>query len=85
MCSHYIPFKFPMGSHQVSNVFLNMFSIAPHFYPMCLGRCPPFTYIGGQKGEELYTSKENLLFWWASIVWIFLLSDGPIKLSRCKK
>jgi hypothetical protein len=23
---------------------------------------PPFTYIVGPKGEELYTSKQNLLF-----------------------
>ncbi len=64
MCSHYVPFKFPMGSHQVSNVFPNMFSIAPDFYPMCLGRCcPPFTYIGGQKGRTSILLKENLLFW----------------------
>jgi hypothetical protein len=27
-----------------------MFSIAPHFYPICFGKCyPPFTYIGGPK------------------------------------
>ncbi len=36
MCSQYVPFKFPIGSHDVPqfcNVFLNMCSIAPHFYP----------------------------------------------------
>jgi len=42
-------FKFSMGSYQVPN----MFSKAPHFYPICLGkRCPPFTYIGGLKGRN---------------------------------
>jgi hypothetical protein len=33
---------------QVPNVFPNMFSIAPHFYPICFGKCcPPFTYVCG--------------------------------------
>ncbi len=50
------PFKFPMGSQHVPqfrNVFPNMFSIPPQFYPICLGKwCPPFTYIGGPKGKN---------------------------------
>jgi len=30
-----------------------MFSIAPHFYPICLGKCcPPFTNIRGLKGRN---------------------------------
>jgi hypothetical protein len=61
MRSHYVPFKFSMGSQylpQVSNVFPNIFSVAPHFYPIFFGKCcPPFTLIGGPKGEELYISK----------------------------
>jgi hypothetical protein len=37
----------------VPNVFLNMFSIAPHFYPICFGKCsPPFNGIGGPKGRN---------------------------------
>ncbi len=44
-CSQYVP--------QIRNVFLNMFSIAPHFYPICFGTCsPPFTYIGGSQGRN---------------------------------
>jgi hypothetical protein len=35
MCFHYVPSKFPMGSHQILNMFPNMFSVAPHFYPIC--------------------------------------------------
>jgi len=51
--THYVPFKFPMGSHQVLNMFPKMFSIAPHFYPICFGKCcPPFIAT-----NELYTSK----------------------------
>ncbi len=57
MCSHYVPFKFSMGSHMFSicspnsQCVLEKFSIAPHFYPICFGTCsPPFTYIGGPKG-----------------------------------
>jgi len=33
MCSHYVPFKFPKGSHQVLNMF-------PKF-PMCSPTCSP--------------------------------------------
>jgi hypothetical protein len=43
---------FPSGSQyvpQIPIVFLNMFSIAAHFYPQCFGQCcPPFTYIAGR-------------------------------------
>jgi hypothetical protein len=37
MCSHYVHLKFPIGSHQVPNMFLNMFSIAPHDYHILNG------------------------------------------------
>ncbi len=37
----------------VPNIFPNIFSIPPHFYPICLGKwCPPLTYIGGPKGRN---------------------------------
>jgi hypothetical protein len=30
------------------------FPIAPHFYPICFGKCcPPFSFIGGPKGQEV--------------------------------
>jgi len=54
--SHYVPFNFPISSHpvpEVLNVFPTMFSIAPHLYLICFGKCcPPFTYIGGPKGRN---------------------------------
>ncbi len=56
LCSQYVPFKFSMGSQyvpQVPNVFPNIFSIPPHFYPICFGKCCPPSI----KREELYTSK----------------------------
>jgi hypothetical protein len=56
MCSHYIPLSyqwFPLGSQNVPNVFSNTFSIAPHFYPICFGKCcPPFTYTSAPKGRN---------------------------------
>jgi hypothetical protein len=57
---------FPSGSHyvpQVPNEFPNMFSIAPHFYPICFGKCcPPMkTYIGGLKGRN--TMLQNRTFY----------------------
>jgi len=36
---------FLSSSQWVPNIFPNIFSIPPHFYPICLGKwCPPFTY-----------------------------------------
>jgi hypothetical protein len=66
MCSHYLPFKFPMGYHQVLNMFPKFricvpqhFSIKPHFYPICLGKwCPPFHLYSWAKGEDLYIKME---------------------------
>ncbi len=47
-----VPNGFPSGSPFL-NVFPNMFSIAPHFYPICFGKCfPPFTHVGGRKGRN---------------------------------
>jgi len=54
-CSQYVP--------QVRNVFPNMFSIAPHFYPICFGTCsPPFTYIGGPKGRNYILQNKTFCF-----------------------
>jgi len=40
LCSR---FKFAMGSQYIPQV-PNMFTIAPHFYPICFGKCcPPFS------------------------------------------
>ncbi len=86
MCSHYVPNMFPLRSHgfssgshfvhQVPNVFPNMFSIAPHFYPLCFGnRCPLFTYVGGRKERNALLQNRNFYFleslhclfeWWAN-------------------
>ncbi len=67
MCSHYVLFKFPMGSQyiaQVPIVFPNMFFIAPHFYLICFSICcPPFTYIGGPKGRNSMLQKITFYFY----------------------
>jgi hypothetical protein len=61
LCSLHLFNAFSSGSKyvpQVPNIFPNMSSTTPHFYPICFGKCcPPFTYITWAKGEELYTSK----------------------------
>jgi hypothetical protein len=50
------PFKFPMGTCQcvprVLNVFPNMFSIAPHFYPICFANVVLLSpiYLGERGG-----------------------------------
>ncbi len=64
LCSQHVPFKFPMGSHQILNMFPKfpmcsprVFPIAPRFDPICFAQSPPLlTYIGGPKGEELHIS-----------------------------
>ncbi len=79
MCSHYVPSKLSMGSHQVPHMFPNfpmcspnMFSIAPHFYLICFWQMLSSLHLHRwAKGEELYTSKNNLLFWGASVVSFF--------------
>jgi hypothetical protein len=65
----YDSFKFPMGSPEVPNLFLNMLSF--HLYRWA-------------KQEELYISNRTFYFRGASIV-SFFMSDRPIKLARCKK
>jgi hypothetical protein len=63
MCSYYVPVKFSMGSCNVPNMFPNMFSIAPHFYPICLGKCcPPFTNIRGVKGRNYIHHNKTFYF-----------------------
>jgi hypothetical protein len=62
MCSHYVPFKFSMGSHQVPQV-PNVFSITLHFYPICFGKCCPcFTYIGGPKERNSILQNTTFYF-----------------------
>jgi hypothetical protein len=93
MHSHYVIFKFSMGSHQIPNMFpkfpmcsptqhvLHSSSLLSHMLWQMLSSFHPYR---SAKGEELHTSNLNLIFWGASIV-SFLLSDGPIKLTCCRK
>jgi hypothetical protein len=48
LCSQYVPFKFPVGSHQVPNMLPRfpmcsprVFPIAPRFNPICFAQSPP--------------------------------------------
>jgi hypothetical protein len=54
MCSHYVPFKFPMGSHQVPQHILHSTSLLSHMLWQMLSS---FHLYISAKGEELYTSK----------------------------
>jgi hypothetical protein len=74
---------FPICSFKVPNVFPNIVSLPPHFYPICLGKCcRPFTQIGGQKGRNSILQKEPSIL--GSLNSFFFGSDGPIKLAHCK-
>jgi hypothetical protein len=54
---------YPLGSQNVPNVFSNMFSIAPHFYPIRFSKCcPPFTYLSGPKGRNSILQNRTLYF-----------------------
>jgi hypothetical protein len=76
MCSHYVAFKFPMGSHQVPNVFPNMFCISCHFDPIWFRRSAYVVLISpiqvGQREGTLYfkiepstlCSLHSFIFFW---------------------
>jgi len=60
-----------------------MFSIAPHFYPICLGKCcPPFTNICGLKGRNYI--HHNRTFYLEEFIVSFFGSNGLIKLAHWK-
>jgi hypothetical protein len=65
--------------------------MAPHFYPICFGRCfSPFTYIGGPKGRNSILQNRTFyfgeplkfLFFWAAGQWNWLYSQKKIELQR---
>jgi hypothetical protein len=70
LCSQHVPFKFPMGSHQVLNMFPRfpmcsprVFPIAPPFNPICFARSPPLlTYIAGGQKVSQFILPLNLLY-----------------------
>ncbi len=66
MCSHYVPFKFPMGP----NIFPN---ISPYLFTfICLGKwCPPFTYIGGPKGRNYTVQNRAFCFGESPLFYFF--------------
>ncbi len=68
---------------QVPNVFPNMFSIAPHSYPICFAQSPSlsplYTWV---KRMALHPPiKTSILE--ASKVSGFCCCDGPIKITHC--
>jgi hypothetical protein len=71
MCSHHVPNEFSSGFQyvpQVPNVFPNMFSIAPHFYPICFAKCcAPFTYIAGPNGRNFLLWGVSIVLFWCSL------------------
>ncbi len=74
MCSHGVSPKFLMGSQYVLHLSTSLLS---HMLWQMLFS---FHLYRQAQGEELHTSKQNLLFWGASIV-SFFGSNGPIKLA----
>jgi hypothetical protein len=76
---------FLSSSQWVPNIFPNIFSIPPHFYPICLGKwCPPLTLIGGPKGRNCTVQNRAFCFG-ESPLFLFFWSDEPIKLARRQK
>jgi hypothetical protein len=69
------------GGSQVPNMFSKEFPIAPHFYPICFGKCCPHSWAK-RWGTPHFKIKPFIL---GTLHSLFLLSDGPIKLAHCKK
>jgi hypothetical protein len=71
---------------QVPDMFLKVFPIAPHFYPICFGKCCcPFTCVGGSKGRNSIFENGTLYFLHRFVFFFKFGSDGQIKLAHCKK
>jgi len=77
MCSHYVPFKFPMGSQYFPNIFF----IPPHFY-MPWKMVSSFHLYGWPKGRNC-TAQNRVFCFGESPLFLFFWSDGPIKLTHC--
>jgi hypothetical protein len=76
LCSFQVPNGFPIFSPTFSPYLLTF---------ICLGKwCPPFTYMGGQKGRNCIVQNRVFCFG-ESPLFLFFWSDGPIKLTRCPK
>jgi hypothetical protein len=80
----WVPIRFPIHSPSSQCVLQHVLHSTSLLSHMLWQMLLSFHLYRWANGEELYTSKENLLFWGASIISLFL-SDGPIKLARCKK
>ncbi len=76
LCSFQVPNEFPIFPPTFFSYFLTF---------ICLGKwCPSFTYISGPKGRNCIV--QNIAFCFGeSPLFLFFLSDGPIKLARCPK
>jgi hypothetical protein len=69
-----VPNVFTLSSLQVPNMFPNMFSIAPQFYPICFGKCcPPFTHIDRPKGRN--SMLQNITFCFGELSRILCFLD----------
>jgi hypothetical protein len=71
LCSLYVPFKFPMGSHQVLDMFPKFPIVFPKDVPnstslqshICFAQSPPLlTYIGGPKEDTLHLQIECSIY-----------------------
>ncbi len=80
LCSLQVPNGFPMGSQYFPQHVLHTTSLLSH---MPWKMVSSFHLYRWAKGEELYTSKQSLLFWGVSIV--FLKNYAPIKMACCQK
>jgi len=68
-------------SSEVPDMFSKEFAIAPHFYPICFGKCCPHSWAKGW--GTLHFKIEPFIL--GNLHSLSLLSDGPIKLVHCKK
>ncbi len=76
LCSFQVPNGFPIFSPTFFSYLLTF---------ICLGKwCPPFTYMGGQKGRNC-TVQNRVFCFGESPLFYFFWSDGPVKLTRCPK
>jgi hypothetical protein len=76
---------FWVWSPQVPNVFLNMFPMALHFYPISFTQsCPLFTYLGGERGGGPFFCLENKNLYFDESPKLQFFFKELIKMAHCK-
>jgi hypothetical protein len=84
-CFQCIATKFSLCSHQVPNVFPNIFPTTPHFVPYDLPNSFSWNLYRWAWDLYVYMSGVNVSICWRVSKVLELFCNGPIKKAHCTK